>query len=90
MPINKDGPLEFRIGDVVRLRKPHPVAASTGKSTGSVRISGSNAMGCQRRSDASSPGAGAPNESLSCQELIQATGNQNVLIRKSVYSRTSG
>ncbi len=24
MPINRDGPLEFRIGDVVRLRKPHP------------------------------------------------------------------
>lgn len=24
MPIKKDGPLEFRIGDVVRLRKPHP------------------------------------------------------------------
>ena len=24
MPIQRDGPLEFRIGDVVRLRKPHP------------------------------------------------------------------
>jgi hypothetical protein len=24
MPINPDGPLEFRVGDVVRLRKAHP------------------------------------------------------------------
>ena len=24
MPINKDGPLEFRVGDVLRMRKPHP------------------------------------------------------------------
>jgi hypothetical protein len=24
MPIQRDGPLEFRIGDVIRLRKPHP------------------------------------------------------------------
>lgn len=24
MPANADGPVEFRAGDVVRLRKPHP------------------------------------------------------------------
>jgi hypothetical protein len=24
MPINKDGPLDFRVGDVLRMRKPHP------------------------------------------------------------------
>jgi hypothetical protein len=24
MPIKQDGPLEFRVGDVLRMRKPHP------------------------------------------------------------------
>ena len=45
MPIQRDGPLEFRIADVVRLRKPHPADRSIGKSTGLAQISASNAPG---------------------------------------------
>ncbi|MCO5221201.1 MAG: DUF951 domain-containing protein [Thermomicrobiales bacterium] len=44
MPINPDGPLEFRVGDVVRLRKVHPCG---GYEWSVLRLGGDIGIKCQ-------------------------------------------
>lgn len=44
MPIDPDGPLEFRVGDVVRLRKPHPCG---GLAWLVLRVGGDIGLKCQ-------------------------------------------
>lgn len=44
MPINKDGPLEFRVGDVLRMRKPHPCG---GFEWSILRLGGDIGVKCQ-------------------------------------------
>jgi hypothetical protein len=44
MPIESDSPLEFRAGDVVRLRKPHPCG---GFEWTVLRIGGDIGLKCQ-------------------------------------------
>jgi hypothetical protein len=44
MPIESDSPLEFRAGDVVRLRKPHPCG---GLEWTILRIGGDIGLKCQ-------------------------------------------
>jgi hypothetical protein len=44
MPIESDGPIEFRAGDVVRLRKPHPCG---GFDWTVLRIGGDIGLKCQ-------------------------------------------
>lgn len=45
MPISQDGPLEFRVGDVVRMRKAHPCG---GFEWFVLRIGGDIGVKCQR------------------------------------------
>jgi hypothetical protein len=49
MPIQRDGPLEFRIGDVVRLRKPHPCGSFDWHVYRLGADIGIKCLGCQRR-----------------------------------------
>ena len=44
MPANQIGPLEFRVGDVLRLRKPHPCG---GLEWSVLRIGGDIGVKCQ-------------------------------------------
>lgn len=44
MPVNQDGPLELRVGDVIRLRKPHPCG---GYEWDVLRIGGEIGVKCQ-------------------------------------------
>ena len=44
MPANQDGPLEFRVGDVLRMRKPHPCG---GFEWSVLRIGGDIGVKCQ-------------------------------------------
>ncbi|MEZ4665594.1 MAG: DUF951 domain-containing protein [Thermomicrobiales bacterium] len=44
MPVQQDGPLDFRVGDVVRLRKPHPCG---GFEWSVLRIGGEIGVKCQ-------------------------------------------
>jgi hypothetical protein len=45
MPISRDGPLEFRVGDVVRMRKAHPCG---GLEWSVLRIGGDIGVKCQK------------------------------------------
>ncbi|MBX3069568.1 MAG: DUF951 domain-containing protein [Thermomicrobiales bacterium] len=49
MPINKDGPLEFRVHDVLRLRKPHPCGSFEWEVYRLGADIGVKCLGCQRR-----------------------------------------
>ncbi len=49
MPINKGGPLEFRLRDVVRLRKPHPCGGFDWEVYRLGADIGVRCLGCQRR-----------------------------------------
>ncbi len=49
MPISKDGPLEFRVGDVVRLRKAHPCGGFDWEIYRLGADIGVRCQGCQRR-----------------------------------------
>jgi len=49
MPINKDGPLEFRTGDIVRLRKAHPCGGLDWEIYRLGADIGIKCLGCQRR-----------------------------------------
>jgi hypothetical protein len=49
MPIQRDGPLEFRIEDVVRLRKPHPCGSFDWQVYRLGADIGIKCLGCQRR-----------------------------------------
>ena len=49
MPIQRDGPLEFRIADVVRLRKPHPCGSFDWQVYRLGADIGIKCTGCQRR-----------------------------------------
>ncbi|CAN5527625.1 hypothetical protein BH23CHL4_BH23CHL4_06900 [soil metagenome] len=49
MPIQRDGPLEFRISDVVRLRKPHPCGSFDWQIYRLGADIGIKCLGCQRR-----------------------------------------
>lgn len=49
MPISKDGPLEFRVQDVVRLRKPHPCGSFEWEVYRLGADIGVKCLGCQRR-----------------------------------------
>jgi len=44
MPISQDGPLEFRVGDVVRMRKAHPCG---GFEWSVLRIGGDIGVKCK-------------------------------------------
>ncbi len=44
MPISREGPLEFRVGDVVRMRKAHPCG---GFEWSVLRIGGDIGVKCQ-------------------------------------------
>lgn len=49
MPINKDGPLEFRLHDVIRMRKPHPCGSFDWEVYRLGADIGVKCLGCQRR-----------------------------------------
>lgn len=49
MPIQRDGPLDFRIGDIIRLRKPHPCGSFDWAVYRLGADIGIKCTGCQRR-----------------------------------------
>jgi hypothetical protein len=49
MPIQRDGPLDFRLLDVVRLRKPHPCGSFDWQVYRLGADIGIKCLGCQRR-----------------------------------------
>ena len=49
MPIQRDGPIEFRLADVVRLRKPHPCGSFDWQVYRLGADIGIKCVGCKRR-----------------------------------------